>query len=102
MIIVCLCCNSGFYLDVPKAVLGFFGVVLPVVAVAALSLAAANDLEARSHTFSEMHSFLVEQSRRLADAHSEREFSNLLTETESRLLGETATWYSRRSFTGVA
>ena len=85
-----------------KAILGFFGVLSPVVAVAALSLAAANDLEARYHTFEEMHQFLSRQVNLLKAATSEREFSKLLTETESRLLGETATWFSRRSFTGVA
>lgn len=85
-----------------KAALGFFGVLLPVIAVAALSLAAANDLEARSHTFKEMHEFLTRQAKLLGIATSEREFSKLLTETESRLLGETVTWFSRRSFTGVA
>ncbi len=85
-----------------KAVLGFFGVLLPVIAVAALSLAAANDLEARSHTFTEMLEFLEHQAILLKNATSEREFSKLLTETESRLLGETVTWFSRRSFTGVA
>jgi len=85
-----------------KAALGFFGVLFPVVAVAALSLAAANDLEARSHTFKEMHEFLTRQATLLETATSEREFSKLLTQTESRLLGETVTWFSRRSFTGVA
>lgn len=89
-------------IDFSKAFLGFFGVLSPVAAVAALSLAAAHDLEARSHTFKEMHAFLKRQADLLGKATSEREFSNLLTETESRLLGETATWYSRRSFTGVA
>lgn len=89
-------------IDLAKAFLGFFGVLTPVVAVAALSLAAANDLEARSHTFKEMHTFLQRQAELLASSDSEREFSKLLTETESRLLGETAIWFSRRSFTGVA
>jgi len=85
-----------------KSVLGFLAVVLPVVAVAALSLAAANDLEARHHTFEEMHDFLKRQSTRIENCGSEREFSRLLLETESRLLGETVNWFSRRSFTAVA
>ena len=85
-----------------KALLGFFGVLCPVVAVAALSLAAANDLEARSHTFKEMHDFLTRQAALINAATSEREFAKLLNETEPRLLGETVTWFSRRSFTGVA
>ncbi|MEO5714723.1 MAG: hypothetical protein ABIT37_14645 [Luteolibacter sp.] len=85
-----------------KSVLGFLAVVLPVVAVAALSLAAANDLEARHHTFAEMHDFLKSQTIRIGKCGSEREFSRLLLETESRLLGETLNWFSRRSFTAVA
>jgi len=77
-------------------------ILLPVLAVAALSLAAAFDLEARRHTFKEMHEFLERQTRHLTEAASEREFAKLLLETESRLLGETVNWFSRRSFTGVA
>ncbi len=38
----------------------------------------------------------------LQQTESPREFVSLLQETESRLLGEVAGWYSRRSFTGVA
>lgn len=38
----------------------------------------------------------------LKEASSEREFDKLMLETESRLLGETVNWFSRRSFTGVA
>ncbi len=92
----------GIDLNVLKGGLGLPGILLPVIAVAALSLAAAHDLEARYHTFSEMHEFLLKQVELLKQATSEREFAKLLTETESRLLGETVTWFSRRSFTGVA
>jgi hypothetical protein len=88
--------------DVLKTVLGFFGVFLPVLAVAALSYAAAHDLEARAHTFTEMAAHLEEQVKLLQEAASEREFARLMSETEGRILGETVTWYSRRSFTGVA
>ena len=101
-IVLVMCSSEHFHPDVIKSILGFLGVLLPVVAVAALSLAAAKDLEARSHTFHEMHAFLVRQAQLIQQANSEREFSNLLTETESRLLGETVTWFSRRTFTGIA
>lgn len=93
-----------FWIDASnwKTFLGCLAVVLPVGAVAALSLAAANDLEARQHSFKETHDFLILQQRRLACAASEREFTRLVMDTESRLLGETVNWFSRRSFTWVA
>ena len=81
---------------------GILAVVLPVIAVAALSLAAAFDLEARFATSKEMLAFLDEQKTLLENASSAREYSRLLIETESRLLGETVNWYARRSFVGVA
>jgi hypothetical protein len=81
--------------------LGVAAVVFPVIAVAALSLAAAFDLEARLHTSVEMLEFLAEQKTLLENASSAREYSRLLIETESRLLGETVNWYARRSFVGV-
>ncbi len=90
-------------IEVPiNTLLGIFAVVLPVVAVAAMSLAASRDLEARAHTFQEMHDFLTSQQLRLRLARSEQEFNRLALETEARLLGETASWYFRRAFTGVA
>ncbi len=82
--------------------LGVAAILLPVVAVAALSLAAAFDLEARKHTSEEMVAFLERQAELLEGATSAREFAALLIETESRLLGETVNWYARRSFVGVA
>jgi hypothetical protein len=84
------------------AIMGFCAVVLPVIAVAALSLASALDLEARRANTSEMYKFLLEQQLLLENASSAREYSRLLIETESRLLGETANWYARRSFLGVS
>jgi hypothetical protein len=83
----------------------FFGamaILLPVFAVAALSLAAAFDLEARTHTYADTLEFLEGQKNRLENAESEREFADLAMEAETYLLGETVTWYSRRAFTGVA
>jgi hypothetical protein len=73
-----------------------------VLAAAALSLAAAHDLEAQEHTYHETSEFLERQKQYLEDARSERDFAALVLETESQVLGETATWFSRRSFTGVA
>lgn len=83
-------------------ILGMLAILMPVFAVAALSLASSRDLEARVHTYEEMLDFLNVQLEQLNSATSEREFVRLMLETESRLLGETANWYSRRSFTGVA
>lgn len=80
---------------------GLIGVILPVAAVGALSWAAAGDLEARVHTFAQMHQFLSRQLKRLAAAGSERELELLVHETEQRLLGENINWFSRRFFTGV-
>jgi hypothetical protein len=100
---------SGHYLhlentiaETATAVLGALAIILPVIAVAALSLASAFDLEARFHTSEEMVAFLEKQKTLLENASSAREFSRLLIEAESRLLGETANWYARRSFLGVA
>lgn len=85
-----------------SGLLGILAIILPVFAVATLSLASAWDVEARVHTYEEMLGFLNDQVDQLNSATSEREFVRLMLETESRLLGETANWYSRRSFTGVA
>ncbi len=82
--------------------LGALAILLPVFAVGALSLSVAHDLEARKHTFSEMLAFLRRQRGPLSQAESEHELAVLVLETEARLVGETAYWYSRRSFTGVA
>ena len=67
----------------------------------ALSLAAAFDLEAREHTYHELHNFLAEQRERLVRC-SKLSLPRLVLETEMQLLAETANWFSRRSFTGVA
>jgi hypothetical protein len=82
--------------------LGTLAIVLPVLAVGALSLAAALDREARGHTFEELATFLRAQKVRLEQARSEREFVRLVLETESHLLAENATWLTRRTFTGLA
>ena len=84
------------------AVLGVLAVALPVIAVAALSLATAFDLEAREGISSEMVGFLTDQVARLKNATDAREYQRLLIETETRLLGETANWFARRSYVGVS
>lgn len=83
-------------------VLGISAVLLPVLAVGALSLAASFDLEARAHTYKEMLEYLQSVRLMFGAAKSERAFTHLMLQAESRLLGETANWASRRSFTGVA
>ena len=80
----------------------FLAILLPVVSVAALSLAASFDIEARVRTYSEMLSVLTEQRDLIAQAKSEHEFSRLVLQTETRLVGENVNWFSRRSYTGVA
>ncbi|NOG86064.1 MAG: hypothetical protein D8M57_19365 [Candidatus Scalindua sp. AMX11] len=82
--------------------LGFIAIVSPVIAMGAVSLAAALDLDARVHTYEEMFLFLVRQKGVLNSAVSRREFEKLVLETESHLLGETANWFTRRSYTEVA
>lgn len=49
----------GIFASLP----GFLAIFLPVVAVAALSLAASFDLEAREHTYEEMLRFLIAKKR---------------------------------------
>jgi hypothetical protein len=88
--------------EVLRGVLGFVAVVFPVVAVAALSLGSAFDLEARHTNSKEMLEFLPAQRELLKSASSAREYAQLLTETENRLLGETVGWYARRAFLGVS
>ncbi len=77
-------------------------IVLPMVAVAALSLAASFDLEARVHTYEETLGDLERARERMQQADTEREFSQLALRAEHELLSETANWASRRSFTGVS
>ena len=83
-------------------VLGTLAIILPSVAVAVMSLAAANDYEARNTIYLEMALWLLEQKQQIQQATSRQEFQQLVQETELRILRETAEWYSRRSFTGVS
>jgi hypothetical protein len=82
--------------------LAIAAVLLPVVAVGVLSFTAALDMEARSHTFAQMHRFVKRQARCIAGVGSAGEAAGFAAETESRLLGETVTWYSRRAHTSIA
>jgi hypothetical protein len=83
-------------------ILGGLAIILPVFAVGGLSLAAALDLEARKHTYGEMLDFLKRQVHLLQNCTTQREFSTLVMETESRLVTENAVWFSRRAYIGVA
>lgn len=60
------------------------------------------DLGLRRHPYRELLKFLERQVPYVQDATTERDFAQLLPETESQLLGETANRVSRRSFIGVA
>lgn len=84
-----------------EELLGCLAIVMPVVAVGFLSVAASQDIEARVHVYSEMLAFLEQQTGRLEQAVSEDDFLDALVETETRLLGETASWLVRRSFMTV-
>ncbi len=88
--------------DVLVVGFGLAAILLPLVAVGALSLAAAFDLEARHHTFGDTCAFLAMQAERIAQATTFRELAGLVSETEAHLLGETVTWYARRSFLSVS
>lgn len=82
--------------------LGTAAIVLPVIAVAAVSLAASFDLDARIHTYLEMQEFLKTRREHLVQAESERAFAALALQTEARLLGENVNWYYRHAFAKVA
>ena len=77
-------------------------IVLPVFAVGVLSWTAANDYEARVHTFGAMADFLQDQVTAFKSASSESEVRRLVEQTETELLKETVEWYNRRTFAGVA
>ncbi len=81
--------------------LGTAAIVLPVIAVAAVSLAASFGLDARIHTYGEMDRFLATRQEHLKAATSERAFVALALETEARLLGENVGWYYRHAFAKV-
>ena len=81
--------------------LGLIAIVLPLLAAGMLSWAASMDLEALVHTYEETLDFLDRQLLLLEQVKSRSEFDKLVVETEARLLGETLSWYYRRSFTGV-
>ena len=82
--------------------LGVMAVMFPLFAVAALTVSSSLDYEARGHVYAEMVEFLGHQTAYLCAAGSEGEFAELALATEAHLLGETANWFARRSFLGVA
>lgn len=82
-------------------VFGALAILMPVLAVSMLSLAASFDLEARVHTYQDTLSYLETTKPLFEGVRSERELTRLVLETEMQLLGETANWASRRSFTSV-
>ncbi|MDP1564277.1 MAG: hypothetical protein Q8M16_23105 [Pirellulaceae bacterium] len=103
LLLICHCLPvSSEWESTLATAFGTLAIVLPVIAVASLSLAAAFDLEAKEHTSEEQLQFLEKQIPLLQQAQTQREFSRLLIETESRLLGETVNWYARRRFLGIA
>jgi hypothetical protein len=81
--------------------LGIAAVLLPVLAVAALSWAAARDCEARVETFKETLDFLKRQKEQMPHVDSGPEFNRMVLATETVLLGEVTNWFSRRSNTSV-
>jgi len=93
--------NDWDLLHLTRDFLGVLAIILPLLSVAALSWMAAMDFEARIHTYTETLNFLNKQRPLLEQAKSAAEFERLVLETESRLLGETVSWYARRAFTGV-
>jgi hypothetical protein len=78
--------------------LGALAIVLPVLAVGALSWATSKDLQARTDTYRDMLRYLGRQRSRLESATSRSEFQLLVEETETRLLREVIDWYSRCRF----
>ncbi|WP_295393033.1 hypothetical protein [uncultured Thiodictyon sp.] len=94
--------------------LGALAVFLPVLAVGALSWAAAQDYEARVHSFRATLTFLERESdaldRILRDQNEApalglsdaRDARRAIEAIEQELLGETAEWYTRRTFGSVA
>jgi len=82
-----------------REVLGLFAVVLPAVAIAALSWTSANEFDSRARTFSAARNFLRRQKVLITRSRSLAEFEKLMLGTETVLLGENVTWYTRRTFT---
>jgi hypothetical protein len=95
--LICFSSGSESGAAVWPGVLGFFAILLPVIAVGGLSWAAAMDYEARVETFRETLEFLHRQKPLVKQASSVAEFERLLLETETTLLGEIVNWFSRRS-----
>jgi hypothetical protein len=100
--------------DVLTGVLGTLAVFLPVLAVGALSWAAAQDFTGRVHSFgatlkyleresAELDRILRDQDESPANGLSDaRDARRVIERIEQALLGETAEWSTRRTFGSVA
>jgi len=80
--------------DPMASALGALAILLPVVAVAALSLVASRDLEARVHIYKELVAFLSDHVKRIERADSEHKNPLILASTlpDSMLTGFSTTW----------
>lgn len=85
-----------------SSTVGVLAVLLPVAAVAIMSLSAAFDLEAREHTFGDMLGFAQHRVAELQAASSLGEFAELAARTEAGLMAETIGWVGRRSYLGIS
>jgi hypothetical protein len=94
--------SLGLHIAGAAEVMSWLAIVLPVLAVAVMSLTANLDKAARASNFKEMLTFLQRQRELLRKAESASEFLRLQAETEARLLGETVNWYYRRRFVNPA
>ncbi|HYN78966.1 MAG TPA: hypothetical protein VES73_14385, partial [Lamprocystis sp. (in: g-proteobacteria)] len=102
------------YAALLTSALGALAVFLPVLAVGALSWAAAQDYEARVHSFRATLNYLERESdsldrilrdqdgRPASGLSDARDARRAIEGIELELLGETAEWYTRRTFGGVA
>ncbi len=84
------------------AVLSWLAIVMPVLAVAVMSISANLDKEARANTYADVLEFLKQQRTLLLNAETEPEFLRLQAECEIKLLSETLHWYYRRRFANPA
>ncbi|MBL8298744.1 MAG: hypothetical protein JNN30_10415 [Rhodanobacteraceae bacterium] len=87
----------------PLAVtLSWLAIVMPVLAVAAMSISANLKKKARTSTYRNVKSFLMRQRERLSAAETEPEFRRLQAEPEIKLPNETLHRYYHRRFANAA
>ena len=92
----------GIQISGIAAVLSWLAIVMPVLAVAVMSITANLDKDARVSTYKVMLGFLIAQRQRVVDAGTEPKFLRLQAETEGKILGEAVNWYFRRRFINPA